>query len=44
MDEEEKEQLLEKIEAAAVIGKSTAVHRKEFYALTQSPGEKSIYL
>ena len=32
-------ELLAKIKSAAVIGKNKAVHRKEFYSLTQSPGE-----
>ena len=31
--------LLQKIKAAAVIGKNKAVHRKEFYELTQAPEE-----
>ena len=31
--------LLEKMKASAVIGKSVSVHRKEFYSISQSPGE-----
>ena len=32
-------QLLKQIKVAAVVGKNTAVHRKEFHAILQAPGE-----
>ena len=39
LDKITEDQLLKNIKSAAVIGKNTSVHRKEFYSIMQSQGE-----